>query len=168
MCSSPADDAAVRWRTVLMRNALTLLPLFGEWRGNAGQQAGLVLFAGRRGELASWTPFASSGNYNCVIVGQSGAGKSVLMQEVMAGLLAAGGAVVVIDDGYSFRNSCALFAGTHVVWETGLQINPFAAVVRAGNGVDGDFEETVISMLVAFCASLPIPGQISVIWNRPC
>lgn len=148
-----------RWRTVLMRNALTLLPLFGEWRGNASQLPAMLMLAGRRGELAGWTAFASQTNYNCSIVGQSGAGKSVLMQEMMAGLLAIGGAVVVIDDGLSFRNSCALLEGTHINFgETGLEINPFAAIDAHVATKDGDFAEAVISMLVAFCASLAHPG----------
>ena len=92
-----------RTRTVKLTNAVSLMPLYGEWQGNDYRQPPLMLLAGRRGQLAGWTPFESDSNFNTCIVGQSGQGKSVAMQEIMAAMISIGGSVVVIDDGIRFR-----------------------------------------------------------------
>ena len=148
-----------RTRTVKECNALTLSPLFGEWQGNDFRHPGLMLLAGRRGELASWTPFESDGNYNVCIVGQSGQGKSVAMQEMMAALMNIDGAVVVIDDGYSFKNSASVLGGRHVDFgHADIQINPFAAIDPIAMRDDPDFARTGISMLTNFISALCHPG----------
>ena len=147
-----------RLKTVMLRNAATLMPLFGEWRGNNMRQPGIMLTTGRRGQLAGWTPWQSDGNFNVSIVGMSGQGKSVAMQEMMNGILATGGSVVVIDDGYSFQNAATLMGGAHVDFgDEDLRINPFAAVQQ--DLVKGDLAEEVTSMLVAFCSALAHPGS---------
>ena len=38
------------------------------------------------------------------VTGKSGSSKSLLMQELVAGLIGAGGEAVVIDDGWSFQH----------------------------------------------------------------
>ena len=160
-----ADSLAImkrfaRTRTVKLINAVTLMPLFGEWQGNDFKKPGLMLLAGRRGEVAAWTPFESNANYNVCIVGQSGQGKSVAMQEIMAALISVDGAVVVIDDGYSFMNSAAILGGSHVDFGSAdLEINPFAAIDAEAAASDPDFAETAISMLVNFISALCHPGK---------
>ncbi len=123
-----AMDRFGRSKTVLSHNAVSFLPLYGEWRGNASAPTPpLLLLAGRRGELVGWTPFKSDGNYNVAVVGKSGAGKSVVMQDILAGMVATGGAAVVIDDGYSFANSCRFLSGAHIDFaESHIELNPFA------------------------------------------
>ena len=45
-----------------------------------------LFLIGRRGQPACWSPFANeAGNYNVAVTGKSGSGKSVLMQELVAG-----------------------------------------------------------------------------------
>ncbi len=148
-----------RTRTIKMNNALALWPLFGEWQGNAGARPPLMLLAGRRGQIAGWTPFQSEANFNVSIVGKSGSGKSVAMQEIMSSLVAVGGSAIVIDDGYSFINSAEILGGTHVDFGgIDLRINPFAAVDTEAVADDEEFKETAFSMLVAFISALCHPG----------
>ena len=89
-------------------SAVNLAPLHGEWRGqpaNPDNPPALFLI-GRRGQPACWSPFANeAGNYNVAVTGKSGSGKSVLMQELVTGLIGAGGEAVVIDDGHSFQHT---------------------------------------------------------------
>ena len=73
-----------RVKTVLTRNAVSLLPLQGEAKGS--QSPGLLL-TGRRGQVAWFDPFDNpEGNYNTAIAGKSGSGKSVLLQELMVSI----------------------------------------------------------------------------------
>lgn len=149
-----------RLRTIKCSNSVTLMPLYGEWQGNDRGKPPLMLLAGRRGEVAGWTPFNSSANYNTCIVGMSGQGKSVAMQEIMASMIGIGGAVVVIDDGYSFQNSAAILGGSHVDFGgQGLELNPFSAIDTEAMEQDGDFAETALAMLTNFITALAHPGQ---------
>ena len=82
-----------RMKTLLTSSAINLAPVHGEWRGqpmNPDNPPALFLI-GRRGQPACWSPFANdAGNYNVAVTGKSGSGKSVLMQELVTGLIGAG------------------------------------------------------------------------------
>ena len=87
------------------KSAVNLAPWHGEWRGQSHDPDNppALFLIGRRGQPACWSPFANeAGNYNVAVTGKSGSGKSVLMQELVTGLIGAGGEAVVIDDGRSF------------------------------------------------------------------
>jgi conjugal transfer ATP-binding protein TraC len=150
-----------RTRTVKLTNAVALWPFYGEWQGNNdNNKPPLMLLSGRRGELAGWTPFNSNANYNVCIIGQSGQGKSVAMQEIMVGLMSVGGAAIVIDDGYSFKNSCHVLGGSHVDFGgADLELNPFAAIDKNAVEEDTDFAEAAMSMLVNVIGALCHPGK---------
>lgn len=155
-----------RPRHVMEVNALALLPLFGEWRGNAWAKPPVMLLTGRRGQPLGFTPWESPTNYNVIFVGTSGGGKSVAMQEMMSGIMATGGSVIVLDDGRSFENSCTLLGGAHVDFDSaGLRLNPFAAIDaeafnEAAEHDADDFNETVLSMLIAVLGSLARPNSV--------
>ena len=88
-----------------------------------------ILLQGRHGQPFFWNPFISDTNYNISIVGVPGAGKSVLMQDIVSFVLSCQkgtGEVIVIDDGYSFKNSCLLLGGEHIVMQGEISINPFS------------------------------------------
>lgn len=106
-----------------------LAPLQGEDRG--GHLPHLLL-AGRRGQIGYWSPFENegNGNHNVAVVGSSGSGKSVFMQDLAASLNGAGAEVVVIDNGRSFKTSCLLLGGAWIRFslEVDICINPFGMV----------------------------------------
>lgn len=103
-----------------------LAPIHGE---NIGSQeyTGLLL-VGRQGQLFDWDNYQSSGNYNVSVVGKSGAGKSVFMQELVTSIYSGGGRVLVIDDGQSFKTTCEIIGGDWLSIGSGgkFRLNPFS------------------------------------------
>jgi conjugal transfer ATP-binding protein TraC len=127
---SVADDLKRlgRTKTQVTWTAANLAPFQGEFRGMASPG---MLLTGRRGQPFCWDPFDhTSGNYNVAVVGKSGAGKSVYMQELVNTQLSLGARVFVADDGRSFYNSILLQGGQVVEFSPGkrLCINPFSFI----------------------------------------
>ena len=115
-------------KTTLSTEACNLLPLQGEWKGTSTPA---MLLAGRRGQIMSWCPFDNlSGNYNVCVVGRSGSGKSVFMQELMTSTLGLGGRVFVLDVGRSFEKTCSLLGGQFIEFSSKatMSLNPFSVI----------------------------------------
>lgn len=124
-----------RMRSFLSNNAANLLPLQAEWKGSTKPR---MLLLGRRGQHFYWDPFDNKeGNYNVAVVGKSGTGKSVFMQELMVSILGSGGKVCVIDVGRSFDNTCHYLGGEFIEFkkDQDICINPFTHI--------NNFEETL-------------------------
>ena len=63
------------------------------------------------------------------MTGKSGSGKSVLMQELVTGLIGAGGEAVVIDDGRSFQHTAEALGGAFIAFgKDPACLNPFAMI----------------------------------------
>ena len=140
-----------RMKTLLTSSAVNLAPIHGEWRGqpaNADNPPALFLI-GRRGQPACWSPFANeAGNYNVAVTGKSGSGKSVLMQELVTGLVGAGGEAVVIDDGRSFQHTAEALEGAFIAFgKDAATLNPFAMIDAETAARDGDYREECFAML---------------------
>lgn len=121
MSKGGRTDTALTW------TCANLMPLIAEPLGYIDSPA-MMLF-GRRGQPLFWNPFANKGgNYNTAVVGKSGAGKSLFMQELVSSLLRMGGKVYVIDDGRSFMNICKLQEGQFMefVHNATICLNPFS------------------------------------------
>ena len=114
-------------KTTLTTEVANNLPCQGEWRGSYQP---CFLMAGRKGQIFTWSPFENDTNYNTIVVGTSGSGKSVAMQELMMSLLGMGARVIVFDLGRSFEKSCHLVGGQHIRFEkhSDMCINPFSFV----------------------------------------
>ena len=115
-------------KTTLSTESANLLPIQGEWKGTS--TAGMLL-AGRRGQVFTWSPFDNNaGNYNVCVVGRSGSGKSVFMQELMSTTLSLGGRVFIFDVGRSFEKACSLFEGQFVEFSStsNICLNPFFVI----------------------------------------
>ena len=140
-----------RMKTLLTSSVVNLAPLHGEWRGqpaNPDNPPALFLI-GRRGQPACWSPFANeAGNYNVAVTGKSGSGKSVLMQELVTGLIGAGGEAVVIDDGRSFQHTAEPLGGAFIAFgKDPACLNPFAMIDAGTAEHDGDYREECFAML---------------------
>lgn len=132
-----------KMKTTLSTESANLLPLQGEWRGT--HTPGMI-FGGRRGQIMTWYPFDNNaGNYNVCVVGRSGSGKSVFMQELMTSTLGLGGKVFVLDVGRSFEKTCFLLGGQFIEFKTKtpLCLNPFSTLPIN----DNDAAQDALSML---------------------
>ncbi len=146
-----------RMKTLLTSSAVDLAPLHGEWRGQGSVPPGpvsaetppVLFLIGRRGQPAGWSPFANeAGNYNVAVTGKSGSGKSVLMQELVTGLIGAGGEAVVIDDGRSFQHTAEAMGGAFIAFgKDPACLNPFAMIDAGTAHHDGDYREECFAML---------------------
>lgn len=131
-----------RLRTMSSFNVCNLLPLQGEWKGVGAPS--LLLF-GRRGQLCWWDNFANlEGNYNVAVTGKSRSGKSVLMQDLAAGVVGAGGRAFIFDVGRSFEKACKFLGGQFIEFRSDkpICINPFTQII--------EFEESINMLLPVF------------------
>jgi conjugal transfer ATP-binding protein TraC len=147
-----------RMRLLKTEAAVGFAPIHGEWLG-AGEGKG-VLLLGRQGGIFDWDNFRSTGNFNVAVLGKSGAGKSVFMQEFVASIFTRGGRVVVIDDGYSFSNTVELFEGKFVDFEGErvIGINPFSMLSEEAMRAP-DYRAEAIEMLTRIMASMAALGK---------
>jgi conjugal transfer ATP-binding protein TraC len=134
-------------------NAIHLAPLIAEWEG-LGEPV-IALF-GRRGQAMGLDLFANpSGNYNACVVGTSGSGKSVFMNELAQGYLGIGAKVWVIDAGHSYENLCKQLGGQYIQFtpDACLSLNPFSLVMD----LDEDMEmlKPVIAQMISPNEPLP-------------
>jgi conjugal transfer ATP-binding protein TraC len=125
-------------KKTVTKEAQNLLPVVGEWKGQASPGMPLV---GRRGQLFFWNPFGKAflpgetnaqtdHNYNVCIAGQSGSGKSVFMNELMSTVMGVGGKVFVLDLGRSFKKTCQILKGQHIEFDIRhpISLNPFTHI----------------------------------------
>ena len=140
-----------RMKTLLTSSAVNLAPVHGEWRGQPASPDNppALFLIGRRGQPACWSPFANlEGNYNVAVTGKSGSGKSVLMQELVTGIVGAGGEAVVIDDGRSFQHTAEALGGSFIAFgKDAATLNPFAMIDAETANRDGDYREECFAML---------------------
>ncbi|NEX91214.1 type IV secretion system protein TraC [Caulobacter sp. 17J65-9] len=155
--SGMAEDLQKTGRVRRMPSTVSarLAPLQGEFLGYPDTPH--MLFSGRRGQLFYYSIFGNSeGNHNCAVVGSSGSGKSVLMQDMAASLLGAGAHVMVIDDGFSFRNSCLLLDGAFIQFDLDKRIciNPFSMIDEGFARESPDYLVECKSMLLLVCTQM--------------
>ena len=153
-----AEDAvrAQKSKLTLSHEPANLLPLVGEWHGT--KTPGLLL-SGRRGQLFYWHPFDNpSGNYNCIVVGRSGTGKSVFMQEFVTSLLAQQGRVYILDVGKSFERTVRRLGGQIIRFsrKDPLCLNPFSGI-QSRDEQEIEDSLTMLKSVVALMAS-PLGG----------
>lgn len=142
-------------KTTLSTESENLLPLQGEWHGT--KTPGMVL-AGKRGQIFNWCPFDStSGNYNSMVIGKSGSGKSVFMQEEVAANLGLGGKTFVLDIGRSFEKTCSTFKGQFIQFtpKANLCLNPFSTICMD----DDDVARDSIAMLKSVLLLMASPSR---------
>lgn len=142
-------------KTTLSHEPSNLMPLQGEWQGTASPG---MLLVGRRGQIFYWSPFDNNeGNYNTCVVGRSGSGKSVFMQELMTSMLGMGGRVFVLDVGRSFEKTVKLLNGTYLEFSTHspICINPFSSIPSQ----DSEAASDALAMLKPILSLMAAPKE---------
>lgn len=133
-------------------NVANIVPVIAEMKGANSKK---VLLAGRRGQIMFWDPFAHNrGNYNVAVVGGSGAGKSVFIQEAAFAQLSTGGRVWVVDVGRSYYKMTKLFDGQFVVFneDSNICLNPFSVA-------NTDTLDSFFKFMTGFIYTMAFPGD---------
>lgn len=132
LCAGPKLDkestALIRWRSFLTWTAANVAPMIGEWKGDGSP---LLLLIGRRGQIISVDPWQNkAGNYNIAASAASGAGKSVLTEELITSVLGVGGRSWVFDRGRSYEHLCHLLGGQFIEFSphSDICLNPFSNI----------------------------------------
>ncbi len=139
-------------KTTLTTECSNFVPLLGEWKGTFYSPG--MLLIGRRGQLINWNPFDNrGGNYNVLVVGKSGSGKSVFMQDLLLSGLSTGSKVFILEVGRSFEKMCDLVDGQHIHFSklSPICLNPFTHISLEDEEARNDsfsFLKTVISCMV--------------------
>ncbi|MEL7042498.1 MAG: type IV secretion system protein TraC [Pseudomonadota bacterium] len=168
-----------RLRYMVTDTAVQVAPLQGEY---LGMNIPDLMLVGRRGAPFFWSPFGNKGegNHNVAIIGSSGSGKSVLMQELVTGLRGSGTAVAVIDDGESFKHMCEALEGRHVSFtlKADICINPFSLLDEARAAQDTDYKADSLNLVRAMIEQMAkgeenasqeerglIDGAVAEVWD---
>ena len=90
------------------------------------------------------------------------------MQELVTGIVGAGGEAVVIDDGRSFQHTAEALGGAFIAFgKDPACLNPFAMIDAETAAHDGDYREECFAMLAGVVGRMcPAPGRDSTISRR--
>jgi conjugal transfer ATP-binding protein TraC len=122
-----------RMNTEVLAN---FLPIFGDWKGHEEPR---VLLKNRQGGLVSFDPFSPTlTNFNQVISGGSGAGKSYLTNLLVAQLMKEDPKVFIVDIGGSYKKVTENLGGQYVPIgaDSSLSLNPFDLTEKSIEGID--------------------------------
>jgi conjugal transfer ATP-binding protein TraC len=143
-------------KTTISHECANFVPFHGEW---AGTPTPGMLMHGRRGQIMNWNPFDNmSGNYNCVVLGKSGSGKSVFMQDLLLSGLRNGARVYVIDVGRSYEKLCEIVNGQQLEFSknTNICLNPFSKL-RVSDQEEKEIAFSFLKQTIA-CMAAPQSG----------
>lgn len=136
-----ASDLA-RGRVVFQQNVVDLALTAADWAGNTADPE--IFFFTPRGQLYSFDLFASNTNYNAFVIGTSGAGKSVLLQDFAMNYLMSGGRINIIDIGGSYENFCGIVGGQYIDVKPSnpISLNPFTELTT--KEIFNEFKEFLV------------------------
>ena len=106
-------------------NAAHYIPAQGPWKGSSTPVAA---FLNRYGDVTFLDPFdRKAANWNAIVVGGSGSGKTFFMQSLLAELLRQDADVIIVDRGFGYAPFVELVGGAVVPIGpgAGVSINPF-------------------------------------------
>jgi conjugal transfer ATP-binding protein TraC len=167
-----------RYQTMSALQSVHLMPVLGDWAGQIASHqlnpvctpgAGTLLIS-RRGHPVWADPFATTGNYNFVVAGDAGSGKTFFANQVVLDQLETGAQVWVIEIGRGFEKLCKNVGGDHIRFSDASEfgMNPFTTV--------GELEEelsTLASLIGAMIDPSPditqrtglSPADMSIVTN---
>jgi conjugal transfer ATP-binding protein TraC len=156
-------------KRTITKEAQNMLPILAGWKGQASP--GMLLYQ-RQGQVFCWNPFShaflpnaensqTDHNYGGSIVGGSGSGKSVFMQELMITTLGVGGRVFVLDYGRSFKKSCHLLQGQHIEFDIRrpLSLNPFSNIPADMSEASIEIKEEMLATIKPILQVMAAPKQ---------
>ena len=112
------------------------LPIYGDWKGHDEPR---VLLSNRRGGVVSFDPFSPRlTNFNQIVSGGSGAGKSYLTNCLVAQLMKEDPKIFIIDIGGSYKKLTEYLGGQYIAIgaDSNLSLNPFDLNEKTTEAVD--------------------------------
>jgi type-IV secretion system protein TraC len=142
-------------QTSLSSEVVAKLPIHAEWYG---VPLSGVPFIGRRGQVFNFNPYhrLASGGFNINVIGPTGVGKSVFLQELSRAMMAQNTRVFVLDIGKSYAELAKLLGGEIIEFGalSSFTINPFAGLKSGMEEID--FNQIVIcakELLAIMCGA---------------
>jgi len=135
-----------RYKTMSGKHATCLMPVMGQWRGTGSPM--LTLFA-RDGQVQPISQWDTDSNMNFLVAAQSGSGKSVLCQALIAAFRSIQGRAWIIDVGDSYKNLCELLEGQYLDFDgqKHISLNPFTLVEDFDE--EADMIAGIVSIMIA-------------------
>lgn len=131
--NAKATERARKMNTEVLAN---FLPIYGDW---IGHETPRVLIKTRSGGLLGFDPFSPTlTNFNQVVSGGSGAGKSYLTNLLIAQLMKEDPKVFIVDIGGSYKKVTDNLVGQYVPigQDSTISLNPFDLSERSIEAVD--------------------------------
>ncbi|MFL1706541.1 TraC family protein [Campylobacter sp. MOP7] len=118
---------AKRMNTMFSANLASITPFI---TGEKGFGAPVLTYVDRGGQVSGADIYATSTNYNFIVVGASGSGKSFAMADFFTNYLMAGAKIRVIDVGRSYASLCQLLGGQYIEFteDSNLCLNFFTNI----------------------------------------
>lgn len=166
LCADPKSMKLLnRFKRMATRHAVTLLPMFGDWKGTINSETNEysndIQLVSRSGQLMGVSLFDSPSSYNALLAAESGSGKSVLSNGLILSTIALGGRAWVIDVGGSYKKLCRILGGQYISFGRNEApcLNPFPLVE--------DYQEesdTLLGLVIAMAYHTQNPDdyQISI------
>ncbi len=121
----PNARGKLRSRRIKTSNLADLIPIYGPW---SGFQVPRLLLKTRGNELFLMDPFSKElTNYNQIVAGGSGSGKSFLTNLLLLQTLKENSKIFIVDIGGSYRKLCENLSGQYIALslEEKFCLNPF-------------------------------------------
>jgi len=140
-------DLSKRMNTLFNSNAAAITPLI---TGEKGIGKPVLTYIDRGGQIAGVDIFKSPTNYNFVVIGSSGSGKSYTMSDFFTNYLMTGAKIRVIDVGRSYKEICDRVGGQYIEFleEAPVCLNFFTNIqVNSEGNIHEDEMQTVVPLI---------------------
>lgn len=154
-------DLAKRMNTLFTANAASITPIL---TGEKGYGEPVLTYVDRGGQIAGVDIFSSPTNYNFIVVGSSGSGKSYTMADFFTNYLMKGAKVRVIDVGRSYLELCELVGGQYIEFseEASMCLNFFTNIQLDKNGrIHEDEIQTIVPLIALMAMQSVSPEDVT-------